>query len=49
VSLAAILSAAAWNDGIVEFWNTGDKSGKRSILQKNVVSTIYDDACQTPI
>jgi hypothetical protein len=33
----------------MEYWNVGRlglKSGKRSILKKNVASTFYDDARQ---
>jgi hypothetical protein len=40
---------AVWNDGIVEFWNTGYEKRKKISSTKNVVSTFYDDARQTSI
>jgi len=35
---------AEWNDGIVEFWNTGYDKRKKIYSTKNMGSTFYDDA-----
>jgi hypothetical protein len=40
---------ATWNDGIVEFWNTGYDEQKKIYSTKNVVPTCYDDTRQTSI
>jgi hypothetical protein len=41
--------SAAWNDGIVESWNTGYKKRKTKSFIKNVESTFFNDARQTLI